>query len=360
MAGIFDNWRETIYENPILRGFLVSPESGRAYEAQRAQEQYANDARGLLDAAYSPNLSPTGRGLDGLPPQSSGLLGLSPEQLRQPSQYPQSFPDQRQPGMGMQDYLKLGTIPGYAGLGGHMAANAASNQAAMDRQVQEQGWSVNPASNQSQKLALDRQQQEAYISHLREQEKISRGNLGINQEQLGLQQAEFLAKYVTDGKGGFMPRQDQMKLEPNHIWSKDPVSGQPLQSPAPGTTKWREGRDQVDTLESGIKGLDNLEKHYQDYGTFEIGNRAAAKTAEVNRQQAITAMGVLSNMGVLQPGDLDRLTKQLADPTDFTGGFTNTGGAIAAVQEVKQRLNQARIQRLRAMPTLIRTPEPPK
>ena len=251
-------------------------------------------------------------------------------------------------------YMRASTIPGFTGL----ATGMQSQQGAMDRQVQEQGWSVNPVSNQAQQNAREQQrlvdqqaQQIIANKNAAQQLAISGGHLALAQKRFDFDtNKQNTPQGLLEAQFG--------KPEANHMWVNTPDGL--TQTPIQGTTKWREGRSELDTIDSGIQGLTKLKDHYSEYGTFEMFNRPKAKQAEVWRQQAITAMGTLSNMGVLQPGDLDRLTKQLADPTSFDP-TTGNAGAISAVEEVNQRLAQARESRIRSMPSLYRKPpEPPK
>jgi len=340
--GIYDNVAPVTLWDRITQG----QGAYKAYDA-RMKEAEGAALTGLIDQYTKPQQMP-----------APGVLQMTPDNLGLSNQvYGQGVnqwegPKAFQPNN--EFFARASAIPGY----GSVMNTMASSEGAMQRQIQEQGWSVNPASNQAQETQIRWKQFDESVAENKRQEAIRRAQLGVSQGHLGIAQQEFNAKYQPDGKGGFVARPEAMKLEPQHTWVKG-EDGSMMQSPVPGTTKWREAGQSLDTIMAGIEGLSALKTHYNNKGTFEIFDRPSAKAAEVQRQKAITAMGELSNMGVLQPGDLDRLTKQLADPTSFDP-TTNNAGAIAAVQEVKQRLNDAYIGRLRAMPSLNRQQPPPK
>jgi hypothetical protein len=322
-------------------------------EYEQKLNEYNAAKYGLLEQRYRP--SQTTAAAFG-PDPAMGVLGVTPQSLVAPTTQatgPYNVPltqqqQQQQPGLyGPEFYARAAAIPGYQSLANTMA----SQEGALQRQMQEQGWSANNMSKYQAAQVTNQQLQ------LEEQKRHAMAQEGISGGHLGLAQKEFGAKYMPDpnNPGGYIPRPQPPELEKNHIWAQDPVTGQKIQAPAPGTTKWREEQGQADTIDAGISGAGALAKHFEDYGAF-TPNRAAAKSAEVQRQKVITAMGVLSNMGVLQPGDLDRLTKQLTDPTDVYGAaFTNEAGAIAAVKEVKARLNEALGNKYRSVPTLRRS-----
>lgn len=348
MASIYDDVAPVSFWDRVTqgRGALMN------YEARLQEAQ--GKALGLLNQEYTRSSATN----DAFGPTNTGILNMDPKTLAltQPQEQAPRMPTaQFQPDNSY--FARAAQIPGYQNLAG----NLASNYGAMERQKQEQGWSVNPASNQAQETQIKWKLYDESVAENKRQEAIRRAQLGVSQGHLGIAQQEFNAKYQPDGKGGFVARPEAMKLEPQHTWVKG-EDGSMMQSPIPGTTKWREAGQSLDTIKAGIEGLSALETHYNNKGTFEIFDRPSAKAAEAQRQKAITAMGELSNMGVLQPGDLDRLTKQLADPTSFDP-TTGNAGAIAAVKEVNNRLTDAYNAKVRAMPTLQgyhKTPTPPK
>jgi hypothetical protein len=117
-------------------------------------------------------------------------------------------------------FLRAAGIQGYE----QLAGNAQSQAAAMQRQMQQQGWESQNMTL-AQKVAADAQAQRDRFSQERQvyeyenpsayqqaQIGISRGQLGISQQNADLNRAQFMAEYQPDGQGGYMPRPKQTPL----------------------------------------------------------------------------------------------------------------------------------------------------
>jgi hypothetical protein len=252
-------------------------------------------------------------------------------------------------------YLRAGALPGYQNLAGQ----AQTGQQAMERQMQGQQWSSQnmtlaqktDADMRQQQANWDQQRrefewsnpstaQQASIDNARAQTAISAGHLGLAGANQNLAQQRFNAEFMPAEGGGFQPR-------PVPQQARVPAGYQSMADgsmiPIPGTDDWRKGQQELAGLNEGIAGAKSLAKHLQEYGTAEMWNRDRAAVANVHRNAAITGLGVLSNMGVLQPGDYDRLSGQLADPTDIgpSALISRRGPAVAAANEVAKRLEEA-------------------
>jgi len=247
-------------------------------------------------------------------------------------------------------YMRAAQLPGYQ----QLAQQAMVGQQAMERQMQGQQWEANNMSL-AQKTQLDLTQQQQQWQRQRQefewnnpsavqnaQIQNARGHLGVAQAGQKLQQQRFNAEFMPDPNNpkGFVPRPVQQV-------PKVPVGYQVTSDgamvPIPGTDDWRKGQADITSLQEGAAGAKQLAEHLTKFGTAEMWNRDAATVANVHRNAAITGLGVLSNMGVLQPGDLDRLSAQLADPTDYgpSALISRRDPAIAAAKEVAKRLEDA-------------------
>jgi hypothetical protein len=252
-------------------------------------------------------------------------------------------------------YLRAGGLPGYQ----QLAAQAQTGQQAMERQQQGQQWSQQNMTL-AQKTELDMREQntkweqerrtfewntpsvvqQAQIENARAQTAISAGHLGLAGANQNLAQQRFNAEFMPAEGGGFQPRPVQQQVRVPAGYQAGPGGAM---VPIPGTDDWRKGQQELSGLNEGIAGAKSLAKHLNEYGTAEMWNRDRAAVANVHRNAAITGLGVLSNMGVLQPGDYDRLSSQLADPTDIgpSALISRRGPAVAAANEVAKRLEEA-------------------
>jgi len=117
-------------------------------------------------------------------------------------------------------FMRAAGIQGYE----QLAQNAQSNAAAMQRQMQQQGWESQNMTL-AQKVAADAQSQRDRFSQERQvyeyetpsaYQRAQIGNaqagLGIQQQGMDLNRAQFVAQYEPDGAGGFKARPKPMEL----------------------------------------------------------------------------------------------------------------------------------------------------
>lgn len=379
------------------------PEFGMS-DAQRANilgEQKQNDMLKFIkdNTVAQPPLAP----MAGQQPQvdeGGNLLNMSPQALAQTNappalQLPTAASVTPQQQAAREQYALAMQPKGPAGFpvaleqelavrGGYLPQymqSVQNNRAAMERQQQEQLYKSGYMTayeqarhNQSTKEWDDQKPiRDAQAAHYQATSRAalinaasSASNANVNRLTAGLPTAPVGTRYEFD-KNGVPTLKPVVGAEKIQIPTK-PQAGYESYTypdgskgviPSRGTDDWRKAKTSLDVLDQAIAGATKLARHYQEFGTTEIWNKEAAMKAEVNRQAAITGLGELNNMGVLQPGDLDRLSKQLQDPTDTWSNnpFQRRGPVVESINEVRNRLIAAKKTRVNQIPTIYEQQE---
>jgi hypothetical protein len=187
---------------------------------------------------------------------------------------------------------------------------------------------------------------------------ISRGNLGVARERLGIDRAEAERKAVPD-----MP-----KLSPG--WMYGPSGAGVVAMPIPGTEDYAkatgansalQGAEQRigrlnDMLLGAEKTVNGRKIRTGGVGTELWGENAA--TYSTLRGQIIADVAKLRDMGVLQAGELERIEQQLPDPSGLMAPLRRNKSIARGYAELQEQFKLKRQQHLSANPWLIPPPPP--
>lgn len=313
----------------------------QARERQMEQEGQASQLGGLLDQyrqAPDPNALPLGNNPAELDQsimrkqggfrQPGGLLGNMP---------PSDF------------YLEAAKIPG---LTQPMLNTAQQQQAAMDRQVQDQTWRQ---SNMTASEFANHQLNTQKLDYQKERDDLAFNGLSAYQKAM-------LGRMGGGGGGGggvAQPGMAQIGAVPSgHMMTMDPVTGQPVLTPLQGGEQWRGQRENVQRLNTGVAAMDEMIDFVKSKGSFETGAESGRISAGP-RQAAIAGLAALNNMGVLQPGELAILERQIVDPNAWGSLLQNDSTALGKLQGVRDRFVKASKEAGSRTPGAASAPQPP-
>ena len=252
-------------------------------------------------------------------------------------------------------YMRAAALPGYQNL----AQQAQVGQQALERQIQAQQWQENNLTA-GPRANLMVQQEEAKWRKEREEAgwNIDKGMTNYQAEQVRIDQqnANRLAASAGAGAGqggvmfGAPPSGYSMQL--------DPTTNQPVLTPMQGSPDWVTQRGQQQDLTAGVRAIDNMIDFVKRKGSFETGAESG-KISAGDRQQVIRTLGVLSNMGVLQQGELELLESQVSDPNAFASLLKNNATVIGKLEGVRERIIQGSKAASSRSPGAASAPPPP-
>jgi len=187
------------------------------------------------------------------------------------------------------------------------------------------------------------------------QRKETAARLGIEQQRLDLERAR-VDRTGTGIPSGYMPTMS--------------ATG-PTLMPMPGTKPYAdtvETERSLATADQRINAMLDIfvgkERTTQggrvvrDGGTgTELYGEQAARMSMI-RSQIMADIGKLQNLGVLNPGDVERLDKTLPDPTSWHGPITSNSSIVAAYQQLQQEFRNKLANHRDANPWLLPPPPP--
>jgi hypothetical protein len=113
--------------------------------------------------------------------------------------------------------------------------------------------------------------------------------------------------------------------------------------PIEGTPEYNKADEALKLQEENVKLIDDFQDTLAEYGTEYSGGKAAELFQK--RDRILANYGALEGLGILQPGDLQRLDRALPDPTAF--GNQLNPNAASNMQKIYGNLHKQMVSRLK-------------
>jgi hypothetical protein len=271
-----------------------------------------------------------------------------------------------QPALPQDFYARAAAIPGYQDL----APGMQTQQGAMDRQQQQQAWDKENISL-AQKMKNDfNERQQAYLEKWDQfvhanpsaYEQGAMTNMAesrkLQQKGLDLQALDITdrvrAREITNNARGSAAALGLPDPEKGKVWTTGP-GGVPFQMYAPGSEGERTAFKKRDDMLAGILAADEYSTLIggpDGIGVSEFWNQGKKGQASSRFNEIITAKGAAANLGTMQPGDVERMSAGMADPSrPFANLFGATkASTIGNVAETKETLRNQLADFLEANP----------
>ena len=225
--------------------------------------------------------------------------------------------------------VRLMQNPGSRGIGNQLATNVMDPAWQQQQQnAVDQGYATRQqvdmaASEEARRNQLFPGQLKAQ-DYAANQDRRLGAALGIQQQQLDMEREKVaaaaraplpLAQVYEQVNGGPLPSgmRAQLRLTPD---GQQFVDAQPIE----GTPEYRDSVNVTRQAEEGVSLIESFRDDLAQYGT-EMGG-GNARVMRQKRDRLISNYGfVMQKLGILQPGDLQRLDGVLPDPTAFGNQF---------------------------------------
>jgi hypothetical protein len=115
----------------------------------------------------------------------------------------------------------------------------------------------------------------------------------------------------------------------------------------PGSAPFQKITGEVSSLERGLDLTRQMFQEIEETGGDTFGARS--KRQELLYQQTLGLIGQLSNQGVISPGEAERLSGALVNPTDYASRMRGNETIQAPYKELYRQLAMAREQKIREL-----------
>lgn len=317
------DWRETVFENPFLRGLLVTPESGRQYDRQKYEREGQirdSEAIGLLNKEFTTPELP-----------AAGVLQMRPENLALSDQiYGQQARTPAQFNPTPEYFSRVAQIPSYSkdAIQGMQTAAAA-----MERQKQEQLYksgSMTAYESAQHQLGKDRSALEA-DKFAWDQNPLNPNNI----QSLASADASRASAAYSRAQTG-----EVGKVKPQAGFETIDGKNAPMQ----GTTPYVKAEEDIVANNTTLKMLTDyktMAKEGVSGGMGMVGERGRA--ANALRSNLVTGVAkMIAGEGLATTkADIERAEELVPDLTSAFGSDTNKVTAIDSLVKQAQEKSKS-------------------